>query len=325
MVGQNDVGPLDCLAKCELLIAKLQGELTIKDEQIASLEQMLIETKMELASIKALQDKQSHALYRLKRRISAVSEDDDIDDICGSTHPATTSDKMPSEGDRDDSINKPQRKKGGLEDKHQLILSWSSSNSDLSEVKSWPEQQDNETNIRFEDCEVNRRVSVPNVRGVSHLTNIAKRLSWGNLNTTGPENSSLEGNVQSSGHSKGLRSNTNGMFINMSSRVTADGKSVWLSNNTIDAWADATSDVRQLLSRRQSSSFLDDPQRRSKIGHFLLQLDKGKKTNSGSNATNITEKPTYQHTRKFVSSSRMLDGVLFPVSSNDCLNCLWAE
>ena len=81
--GQSDLyiyyqNAIDCLVHSESVIPKLQEQLSFKDEQIASLEKKLIETKLELASTKALQDEQSHAFNRIKRRISSVDDSKSI-------------------------------------------------------------------------------------------------------------------------------------------------------------------------------------------------------------------------------------------------------
>jgi len=69
--GQSDLyiyyqNAVNCLVHSVSVITKLQEQLSFKDEQIASLEKKLIQTKLELASTKALQDEQSHAFNRIK-------------------------------------------------------------------------------------------------------------------------------------------------------------------------------------------------------------------------------------------------------------------
>ena len=74
---QNYQNAVDCLVHCEFIMKNLQDELASKDQQIATLEAKLIQTKLELASSKAIQDEQSQQLNRLKRRLSCVSPDED--------------------------------------------------------------------------------------------------------------------------------------------------------------------------------------------------------------------------------------------------------
>ena len=72
-LGQNYQNAVDCLIQCEFIIQSLQEQLASKDEQMANLEEKLVQMSLDLASCKTFQDEQSQQLNLLKRRIPSVS------------------------------------------------------------------------------------------------------------------------------------------------------------------------------------------------------------------------------------------------------------
>lgn len=66
---QNYHNAIDCLLHCERLITDLQGQITLKNDHICTLEDKLVTMSLELASAKAVEDE--HQL--LKRRMSTTS------------------------------------------------------------------------------------------------------------------------------------------------------------------------------------------------------------------------------------------------------------
>ena len=67
--------PPIALVQCESIINTLQEQLTSKDEQIASLEEKIVQMSFELASSKAFEYE-----HRSKSRVSNVDDDGNEDD-----------------------------------------------------------------------------------------------------------------------------------------------------------------------------------------------------------------------------------------------------
>ena len=387
--GQSDLhiyyqNAVNCLVHCDSVITNLQEQLSFKDEQIASLEMKLIETKLELASTKALQDEQSQAFNRIKRRISSIDDSEnaivnDLVNCCNkdslercvvlattaasnSPHPqheqqqccplSTKTCTLSSSSVNYASATVTQKDKHGARGDCQLSQSWSASNRYQSEVMPWPDELDDDTSAINEDYEGLRNHQ--DLKPQGGFRRFAQRLSWG-ISPDDSASEEIDRRVQ-------IYNLDHNIDASMSSRSTADGSSVSpkngnivkaaavkdskffvisdtsLYNNspaaaTVEACAKAVSSERHLLKKQQhSSTFLDDSQKVSIIGHFLLGSNKNgkgsiKTTPSAKMKNNNYEgiDPSPQHQRKFSSSSRLLEGVLFPVSSDDCLVDLWVE
>ena len=220
--GQSDLyiyyqNAIDCLVHSESVITKLQEQLSFKDEQIASLEKKLIETKLELASTKALQDEQSHAFNRIKRRISSVDDSksisvDDLFNRCNNDilercvvlaaaasdtphpqhkqqqcfPPSAKTCTLPSSSVIYASATSTQKGKDGAQGHRRLRRSRSASDCYQSEVMPWPNQLDDDASPINEDCKGLRNHQDPEPQG--GFRRFAQRLSWG----ISPDNSSLE-------------------------------------------------------------------------------------------------------------------------------------
>jgi hypothetical protein len=220
-----------------------------------------------------------------------------------------------------------------------LSRSWSVSNRHESEFMPWPEKQDDETDTSRDDCEGPKSHPDPKSHGGFSLSRYAKRLNW----DISPHNSSLE-DSERCGYSQNGRgsslsctsaANGSGVGLNNSKigkpSVVVDRKTFAITNtirrktrlNTDSANAPATgvSNKRDIVRKHQSVG-LEDTSRLSSLGQFLLRNNK---YDDREKHMNMRSLPSQQHQTKFKASSRNIDGVMFPVLSDDCLVDIWKQ
>jgi len=233
-----------------------------------------------------------------------------------------------------------------------LSRSWSASNRNQSEFMPWPEQQDDEADTSRDDCEGPKSHLDPKSHGGFSLSRYVKRLSW----DISPHNSSLEESERSGHSQKGrgasvrCRGAANGSGVDLNNNkigkpaVVVDRKTFAITN-TIRRQTRLTADNCTGVSnkgdvvRKRLYVGVEDTPRLSSIGQFLLRLNKNDESNIKSITTsannnkyddrekhmNMRRLPSQQQQRKFKGSSCSIDGVMFPVLSDDCLVDIWKQ
>jgi len=321
-----------------------QSQVASKDRQIVRLEGKLVQNSLELASSKALQDEQSQELNRLKRQISSVtdcvydSNDKVNDEECAADYQhqqqQVSSKDMSSllvdfytpvsitrrngcragaggGGRRDDS---PRRRRPALSQ------AWSDTinREHQSEVMPWPQQDEETTNET-------RAHLKPKRRGGFQLSRLTQRVSWGvdgdNTQATASSITLDESQRSQNDSAKGsIFSDTSEIFSN--STANTDSSPSISNKSGQRSWRNNSSLGESLPSRRLSN-----------FGQLLLGLNKNDTTNRkecGSTAAVDVSGGKHSVENEFdgcsrTSSRSLIEGVVFPISSADCLIGLLEE
>lgn len=347
-LSQNYQNAVDCLVHCEFIMKNLQDQLKSKDVQIASLEDKLVNMSLELASSKALQDEQEGQLHQLKRRISSVVIDDaadayevreetnaDLQDTLQlmssmnsiamnaivenekATIPSLIVNYAPVKQNgtsgsrsrgllrgnsrpahpRSKSVTHPRSKSKSVTNFRQQQPKY----EHQSEVMPWPSSPEDEEQDEVTHQEPTQRRGGLQRRGGFRLSrlshNISQRMSW---NIDESDTSTAAPNILST--------------LDDSQRSHLDHS----AKGSIISAASLTDD-----------SDPDSRKRLSNLGQYLLGLSKDVVSNTspgdlpkGQGATtteNINFDGPSSKLRRNLSSRSLIEGVIFPVSSDDCL------
>jgi len=341
---------------CEYIISSLQDKLVIKQERIGGLEEKLVQMSLELASAKASEDE--HRLFRRQMTgvsITSVSSGSSSDECSHCNHPLDTSHKShkpeaeghqgePSSSSSElivdyNPIRRPRRK---TTQRPELSASWSGRGAALAppgsipHVPSVPVAMGNNSTKGSESPKPLRNFGL----GVSRL---AKRMSGVISNSDHPLDDSMASTHDSSRelamHCFARCESTPASVYNREGRMVRKSSSMHESltasrNTTRTTTARRTSaaDVaattaaekprptrKTLLQKQHKQSSITD------IGQFFLGRGNNNNNNSSNRApdSSVPLKFAPQHLmarRDSVSSSRSgISGVVFPVTSNDCL------
>lgn len=306
-ISQRDGGEqsppdlVQCLLYCESVIFDLGAQLDVKDRRIAALEERIVEMSLELARAKALEDE--HRL--LKRRISSVDGDDD-EDKQPRELPSLKEPRLVSTTNLVNYApvsNRPRSKSVALPSKAQQDGTVESGEPDFI---SWPSQEDHEgTQDTTGDTPGAERHPEPRRRGGFRLSRLTKRMSWG-ANLDG-SNKAVPTTIDVSQRSLGdsARSSLFGSF-------SCDSKALE---------QEFPSSGRRKGALGNSNRSLDDSgsRRMSNLGQLLLGLP-NKNERSEANHQGVTVGNELSlHRRQASCPVPELSGVVFPVSSGDCL------
>lgn len=305
---------IDCLMHCEHIISSLQDKLALKDQRIGGLEEKLVQMSLELASAKASEDE--HRLFRRQmQRMSAAS---------------ISSSSSSSDESSLDMSHKPEAEAQGLTSS-ELIVDYNpvrnsarsaslssargdavtSPGSNIPHAPSVPAAIDENNATR----NTKRSESPKPLRTFGlGVTRLAKRMSGVISNSDHPMNISMGSTLLDNSTHDSSRELAMHCFTRCESASfykRNNGLSVRRSNSMYESRNAASTTARRTLNKQGSIA---------DIGQFLLGRGNN---NNKPNETIIPLKikpQQPQHRRDSGSSSRSgISGVVFPVTSNDCL------
>ena len=329
---QNYHNAVHCLVQCEYLIKTLQEQLVSKDRQIVSLEEKLVRMSFELASSKAVQDEQ---LHRFKRKISSI--------VNSSVNGEDECTALPSRQQQQQTARKVQEGQAAVNyapvsfsrirnsprlHNSRPVLSRSPSARDgwqsyKVDTTAWP-QAINEKHDP--SLPVDGRDPEPRQSGGFSLSRLAQRMSSWNTSSWSTMDAkssttldiSAKESIFSSTSSGSIRNHTAGSEYRSKGIITSDSSRSSTSTNGM----------------RQSAATLNNgpiaPTRRlvrqhSSIGQLILGLNKNDNTKEEEAANERTMNDEDDPPCRARSSPLEISGVVFPVSSDDCLIGLYQD
>jgi len=343
---QNYQNAIDCLVQCEYLINNLQEQLASKDEQIASLEEKLVRMSFELASSKALQDEQLHQFKRSISSIENSSVDDDNRCATSSQQQQQQIVKTFQEGQATVNVNyasvglSQSRNSPRLHNPRPMLSPpWSVRDSRQPcevDTTAWPQA----INEKFDPAHpVGLRDPEPRQCSSFRLPRLAQRMSSSKIDDA------TSWMTSDNSAKKYIFSNTSsGLIRNYSAGNLDRAKEILPSDRTSSLFTNhsspstngmrqraatpnngPTAPTRRLTMQHASrpssldNSFTPRTRRLSNFGQFILGLNKNDKTTEKEAANEQTMNDQDDPPSRRGSSRSHIQGVVFPISSDDCL------
>ena len=330
---QNYQNAVDCLVQCECLINNLQEELASKDEQIARLEEKLVRMSFELASSKALQDEQ---LHQFNGSISSIesSSVDDANQCATSSQQQHQQQTIKTYQDGQAAVNyasvgfSQSRNSPRLHNPlHMRSSSWSVRDSVQHcevDTTAWPQV----TNEKNDPAPVGGRDPEPRQCSGVRLSRPAQRMSSSTIDdaTSWMALDNCARKSLFSSTSSGLIGNHTAGNLHRAKEIlpsdstSTNGMRQRAATPNYGPAAPARRLARQLSSRQSSIYDSFTPSRFSNFGQFILGLNKNDKTTEEGAANEQTMND--QDDSPKGSSRSEIRGVVFPISSDDCLKGL---
>jgi len=296
---------VECLIKCDRTICSLREKLSLKDETITSLEEKIVQMSLELASSMAMQDEQSHQLYRLKRRISSL--DGEEEDCNPAARPRSKSMQVSSPSANmlvDYSpVSFAKNDREGPHDPRPNPKDISLAQTPSIPTASESDNSKRRRGFRMPSFRANRNTDIANLLGGSHksetsvmFTDVSIDLGEGS-NTPSNYNNN-EGFVRQS--------------VSDTTIMAAQTKSPFKGHRRHCSWKDSIDDS---ATRRLSN-----------IGHFLLGLNRNENAKDETNGEKVNSERQEEEVQPRRESLQVsIEGVVFPVSSQEILAVCWDE